>query len=303
MSIPYLQSLLKKLVNKDKEEIFWFCAKFYFIRELFSCSKMMLNRYTGVPAAPSGICTFFPCATESWNIGIEWFIAAAWIISFLYIFEKKMLFSVFFLALFSTFAFTLEVSNGVLGRNGIFSGILWVQFFVYFTKHFKPNFNLKKNRLLYTLQVIAACYVLSAISKISTAGLFGWAREGKYIAIQILKNHKYEYVSTGEVAILQKGQELIEPIIMYPNLIEFILFSSLLLELFAFLMPISKKTALIYGLLLRSMHFGIFIIMDIHIASFVMSLTAFAINPIYYILILLFFLLKKIFPQLAAPAS
>lgn len=245
----------------------------------------ILFEYSSIPM-PIGILGFLPA-----NIFISFYIKsicliAASIISIFYVYEKQMIFATFFLFIVSVVVFTIEESNGIFRRNDLFSFVFFAQFLSYVFKAKKIDSNIGKNRIQFSVQVIAVGYTLSAISKINDSG-FNWILDGKKIPLQIMKSFFYSYVNDGNYYFIQKGNETINNFNNNLYLIYFLLGFSLLLELFALISIFNKKNALIYGFLLMFMHIGIHVVLDISIKGIYIPMIIFMINPLFLISILI----------------
>ena len=178
--------------------------------------------------------------------------------------------------------FTIEVSNGIFRRNDLFSFVFFAQFLAYLFKLKNIDSNIKKNRVQFSVQVIAVGYTLSAISKLYTSGL-NWILDGRKMPLQIMKSFFYSYVNEGNIYFIQKGNEMANNLNNNLYLIYFLLGFSLFLELFALVSIFNKKNALIYGLLLMLMHLGIYITLDIVIKGVYIPMLIFLVNPFYLI--------------------
>lgn len=151
-------------------------------------------------------------------------------------------------------------------------------FFVQFIAYYRNNANLKSERIQFPIQIIAAGYTLAGISKLYESGL-GWVAQAPQASIQMLKNYCYAYYDTGDNLYLDKGMQLTTYALEHANTIKTLFAVSLFLELFACLALINKKSAFIYGLLLTSMHIGIFYFMHIIIIPVFIPMLTFMVNP------------------------
>ncbi len=229
---------------------------------------------------PIGVLSFLP---PNFIIGIPFKLICLIIIIialFNYISEKQMIWTTLFLFLISVLVFTIEESNGIFLRNDLFSFVFFAQFLSYIFKDKNIDLNIEKNRVQFSVQVIAVGYTLSAISKLNTSGI-NWVIDGRKMPLQIMKSFFYSYVNDGNYYYIQKGNEMIKTFNNNLYLIYFLLGISLLLELFALVSIFNKKNALIYGLLLMLMHVGIYIVLDIAIKGIYIPMLIFMINPLF----------------------
>jgi hypothetical protein len=229
---------------------------------------------------PIGVLSFLP---PNFIIGTPFKLICLIIIIialFNYISEKQMIWTTLFLFLISVLVFTIEESNGIFLRNDLFSFVFFAQFLSYIFKDKNIDLNIEKNRVQFSVQVIAVGYTLSAISKLNTSGI-NWVIDGRKMPLQIMKSFFYSYVNDGNYYYIQKGNEMIKTFNNNLYLIYFLLGISLLLELFALVSIFNKKNALIYGLLLMLMHVGIYIVLDIAIKGIYIPMLIFMINPLF----------------------
>lgn len=224
---------------------------------------------------PTGICAFFNCSIIVSQYTFFLFITFGVILAILYILEKWMLITTFLMFLISLIFFTLEESNGILNRNGLYTMIFLAQFVAYY----RNNLELKNERIQFSVQIIAAGYTLAGISKLKLSGL-NWVADAPLVSIQVIKNYYYHYFDIGDINYAARGIALADFIIQHPLLIKILFSSSLLLELFALLAIKNKIRALVYGFLLTMMHLGIYYFMNIIIVSIFAPMFIILINPL-----------------------
>ena len=205
---------------------------------------------------------------------------------YFYISEKHMIWITLFLFLISVLVFTIEESNGIFRRNDLFSFIFFSQFLSYIFKAKNIDSNIQKNRVQFSVQVIAIGYTLSAISKLSASGL-NWVFDGRKMPLQIMKSFFYSFVNDGNNFFIQKGNEMIKTFNNNLYLIYFLLGFSLFLEFFAVISIFNKKISFIYGLLLLVMHIGIYWVLDIAIKGIYIPMLIFMVNPLFLFWIIL----------------
>jgi hypothetical protein len=176
----------------------------------------------------------------------------------------------------SLLAFTLEESNGILNRSGLYTAIFGAQAFAYF----RNGDSLKSERIQFSIQIVAAGYFLSAISKLTQTGL-GWINEAPFASIQMVKNYSYSYFDSGDPSQLNVGLKQAEFALKHTNVLKLLFAFSLLFEFFAWLALRSKRSAIIMGVLLTGMHIGIMYFMNILIAAIFYPMIIFFLNPMY----------------------
>jgi len=287
-----MSTIINKYFSKQHNDTEWFFMKFSVATLWLSAIFLIVRGFSSSPL-PIGICTWFPCDFLLHFPFNKILLYSSVIIAYLYIFEIKVLWTSFIMFLISLLVFSIEESNGILERRGLLTFIFLAQFVAYFLHNKKNHFNLKKYRIQFSVQVIAAGYVLAGLSKLIHSG-WNWVLDGERITLQILKSHYYTYIDLGNESWLAKGYELVKFIEAHPYLLTFLLASSLLLELGAFLAIYSRRHAIMYGLLLLFMHIGIYWVMEIAIVSILFPMLIFMINPLYLIWIIFNHLLKKI---------
>ena len=261
--------------------VFWFVS---ISKTLIECSSLPM---------PVGVIGFLPANT---NISLAFksiCLIATIIVLYFYIIEKKMVLSTFFLFIVSVLIFTIEESNGIFQRNGLFSFVFFAQFLAYFFNFKNINLNIEKNRVQFSVQVIAIGYTLSAFSKLNVSGL-NWVLDSKKMPLQIMKSFYNSYVDEGNFNYIQKAHEVINSFNNNIYIIYFLLGFSLALEFFALISILSKKHALVFGLLLLLMHIGIFIYMNISILGIIYPMLVFMLNPFYMCWISIILINRKI---------
>lgn len=287
-----MKEIWNKIYTNNYTDLEWSFIKVILVITWIILDLLIINSFRTIPM-PHGICKLFPCELFLNGYMKYALILVIILISVFYILEIKQTFTCLFLFIISTLLFTIEESNGILNRNSIFTFVFFAQFLAYLLHSYDSKTDLKKNRIQFSVQVVAAGYTLSALSKLFNSGIF-WIQDGKRITLQILKSYYSLYFDYGETKILDKGISMANFIENHTLLVYFLLGASLILELFALISIRSKKYALIYGLLLTFMHIGIYIVMDIAIVSIIFPMIIFMINPPYKIWILLSNWYKKI---------
>ena len=236
---------------------------------------------------PCGIFSFFNGSfLASPHTGLIFLIGAC-LLAILYMAEKWMTATTFLMFLLSLVLFSLEESNGILNRRGLFTAIFLAQCVAYF----RNTGQLKEERVQFPVQIIAAGYVLAGISKIRESG-FQWFTQAPMVSIQILKGYSYAYFNTGDIRQFEKGIKHANFILEHAFLAKALLGFSLFLELFAWIGVRNKQTTFIYGLTLAAMHLGIWYFMNILIGAIVYPMLIFMVNPLY----LLYLLFRKLWP-------
>ena len=265
----------------------WRFAKVTFIILWLMLSCFVVYEFNSVKQE-IGLCHFFDCNILYYNLFKVIIIFLAVLLSILYVLDKWMLGTLFLLSIISMFVFSAGNSNGIFYRSEVLSAILIVQFFAYFIFYFSKNLSvLKLNRFRYSIQVIAAIYVLSAIRKLKTTG-FSWVFKNQEFAAQAKKSIQIEHVNWG-FDLTNYADFIYNLLSNHPNLTIFILILSLSIELFAFIMIFNKKATMIYGIILLLFHAGIFLTMFVYVPPVIIVLITFVLNVPY----LLYVTIKK----------
>lgn len=280
-----MKEILNKIHTNKYTNLEWSFIKIIFIALWIKLASIVFNSFQSIPM-PQGICKLIPCELFLDGYPKYALILVIIVASLFYILEIKQMYTCLVIFIISILLFTIEESNGILNRSSLFTFVFFAQFLAYLLYHYDNKSDIKKNRIQFSVQVIAAGYTLSALSKLFHSGIF-WIHDGKRITLQILKSFYTMYVTDGDTKWVIKGENMVTFIENHPLIVSFLLSTSLFLELFALFSIKSKKHALIYGLLLTFMHLGIYIVMDIAIVSILVPMLLFMVNPLYIIWVVL----------------
>jgi hypothetical protein len=279
---------MKVIWNNNYTTIEWEFMKISFVIFWLNAIITIFIEDNFIPM-PIGVLSFLqPNSSISVSLKLVCLILIMIAIYF-YISEKQMIWVTSFLFITSVLVFSIEESNGIFRRNDLFSFIFFSQFFSYVFKAKNIDSNIEKNRVQFSVQVIAVGYTLSAISKLNASGL-NWVFDGRKMPLQIMKSFFYSYVNDGNNFFIQKGNEMIKTFNNNLYLVYFLLGFSLFLEFFAVVSIFNKKISFIYGLLLLVMHIGIFWVLDVAIKGIYIPMLIFMVNPLF----LFWIILKKI---------
>lgn len=253
----------------------WFLLKLSVAFIWVSIAGRLFIDNTTIPY-PSGLCSLFNCQFMIWPNTAHFFYKVAVVLCIPYLLERWMKYTTLLMFVMSCLMFTLEESNGVLNRCALYSMIFLAQSIAYFI----GGTNLKKNRLQFAVQIIAAGYFLAGISKLIASGP-GWVTDAPNAAIQIVKNYAYEYFNSGDPKVMDMGMQQAD-FVLKNNVFIILLFGlSLILELTAFIATTSKRNAFLYGCMLFGMHMGIYYYMDILIVAIYYPMLIILVNPLY----------------------
>jgi hypothetical protein len=255
----------------------WIRMKFVFITGWVSLLGFVLLNLTNIDT-PKGICLHFDC---------NWlqFISMKMIIAFLtlicsmyYLREQHMIMSLSGLSIISILILSAGESNGIPSRSELLSAVLIAQLVAYIKNRITHDQSaLSQDRITYSVQVIAAAYMLSAFTKLRGLG-FDWIFQEEELAlnarIAILRIYAdYGWTSAVEYADFVNGILSNNPI-----MVSIILFLTLVIESIAFVCFFGKKATILYGLLLVAFHTSIFLIMLVFVPPILMIVFVFILN-------------------------
>ena len=244
---------------------------------LFWVSEMarilFINRYSGNPY-PEGITRLldFSFLTSSPFNYILFAVLCGAVV--LYVLEKKMLITLAALSFISVVVFTIERAQGVQSRSELLSMIFIAQFVAYLYKRDKEPHN---TAIFFSVQMVAAAYTLSGITKLMTSGL-DWVVNAQNSVLQITKIFGQLRIELGFAAGIGYSQWLTGVLLNHPHLAQFLFAVALAIELFAFVCLFSKTWARRYGLLLLALHIGMLFTVGIAIPVFVVMLLVYPVN-------------------------
>lgn len=282
----FVNNFFKKYNANFYSEKAWLISKIIFAFYLCKVFVKIIYRATYINL-PLGLCNYIPCSFFLQNEVKFILIFLLIVLCLLYVFEVKMLYSLFGLTAITVVIGAISDSTGVLHRLFGFSLVVVAQLIAYIIFSFKKDKNiLSKQRHQFSLQVIACLYFVSFLSKIIYSGPF-WFTQYKGFANHILKSWLYKYVTTGNIAEYNKGLFFYNSIIEHPYISQLLLLLALILEGFAFLSILNKKISLFWGIALSIMHLSILVLMDIKILSIIIPMLLFILNLPVLLLVLI----------------
>jgi len=129
-----------------------------------------LYKYHAVPF-PAGVCSAIDCGGILQFPKREIVVLLLTVATLLYIFEKYMLLSTSLLFVTALLVLSVDECNGNPAENGITTLLFFVQLLAYVLYAFNPQSALHKKRMQFSLQIVAAVYVLSGLSKLMVGGV------------------------------------------------------------------------------------------------------------------------------------
>lgn len=259
--------------RKEGEDLSWRMLKISFALVWLNAILPVFFSY-GAPSMVSGCCHVLPCHWMAAAMVRYTVLLLALGLLVAYTVEWKMKWVSLLLFLVSGFIFSYEESNGVQQRTALFTLVFLFQTLAYFTR------NPAGIRHFFSLQAVAATYMLSGISKLMTSG-WRWPLDAPHLLLQIQKGAYYRYFDTGNAAVLQAKQHYIDFFAAHPGLLQVLLVLVLLLELTTFMILVNRRIRWIYGIALLIMHAAIYLVMDIIIAPVVYTMLIVLLNPLY----------------------
>ena len=233
-------------------------------------------------ACDIGLCHFLNClffATPPVSYVV---IAIATLLTGMYIAEKKIALTTFLMALTGCIVFPIATANGNGMRMEVVTVVLIAQFIAY-TQYqysdlsFKNATRARNLAMFYSIQVIAACYVVAAISKLHITGI-AWVAQAPNIAIRVIKASSSRALDYNMPVFKHSGQVVAAAITQHPFIIQTAFGLALAIEFFAFIALASRSFCRKYSYLILTMHLFILLMMNILIPAFVVMVIAYMVN-------------------------
>jgi len=240
----------------------------------------ILLKYHNQPQ-PEGICNYINCAFFSSSSFTYFTFGFLLIVSLLYLLERFMLLSIFLIAVLSVIIFSLEISNaGHSSRTEIVSMLFIIQFIAYLRyslggNKFKEETTAYNVAMMYSIQIIAAAYIISGISKLGESGI-GWVTEAQNISVRILRSYSSRAVDLDDSNLEQRGRNLAAFVLQHQTLIKIGFAGALFAEICAFIAMFGKRHAHYYLIVILLLQGGIFLTFGGVIIPFIV------LNVIYF---------------------
>jgi hypothetical protein len=259
----------------------WFCLKLSLVFCWQGSLVYMAGAYSSCPF-PVGICKLYNFDPLFSVYGLPVLIAALCILSLLYLFEAKMVYTTLCMSVLSCIIVSHHESNGVFQRATPYTTIFVAQFFAYLGYKLNHQFDLARFRVQYCVQIIGATYLLSAITKLKAAGL-GWVNGAEVLPIHVMKGASFVYFTTGLKQALDNGYSMAYWLHGHVALVKWLFAGTLFLELTCFIAAFNNYVKVFYGIGLALMHLGIYVAMNILIAPLACPMMIFFLNPLYWV--------------------
>lgn len=249
---------------------------------------LIIFRFNSQPF-PVAICQYVDCSVITYY-PINWIIVLLMLVaSYFYIRERHTIAVTVFFILISVLSFSLERSNGLTYRSEMMS-MVWIgQLVAYAVYQYKRSKGLLTTDhhpgplvIHYSKQMLAAAFVVSAIYKLSVAGIF-WVVDSPNVALQVVKTNMDVMYTFGADWVEGHGKGLASIILAYPNLFRFLFFCGISLELLSFVAVFNKRAALGVGLFFIPFFISTFTLMWIIIPSFLFYVMVYFVRVPYLV--------------------
>jgi hypothetical protein len=287
----FMKDLYNNQDSFSRNDNEWIGFKVPFVLFFVLMAYDVLRAYSTVNF-PVAFCQLGLCEWISLFSFKLFFIFLLLLFSAAYIFEYKMKVTLAFLSVISVLVFSIEESNGIMNRASLMSMVFIAQWIAYLLYDKQTN-NLIKFRLQFGIQLVVATYMLSAISKLMASG-FSWISDSQYAVLQIQKSIYYNFYDSNNTSFIKEGAHFVQFMNQHSTFFSLLFLSALVIEFTVFIALFNKKTRLLYGLLLLSMHIGIFVVMDIIILHVFIPMLLLFLNPIYYMVLFSSNLFKRL---------
>lgn len=255
----------------------WKLMKLFFIPGWFFITAFIYKTLVHIGDGKS-ICAFFDCNIILTGTVKALLFSGMAVFSVLYILEKQMLLSLAALSILSVLVFSAGESNGIAGRCEILSAVLIAQLVAYIKyKRTGDSQALSQDRIQYSVQIIAAAYLLAAISKLRGAGM-GWVLQNKQLAIHAKSGFLRPGVHYGTDLLQQYADMIFSLFWNHPVLTGVLLTLALVIEAAALVCLLGKKQTQLYGILLTLFHASLFILMFVFVPPVLLCVFVFVLN-------------------------
>lgn len=261
---------------------FWLCAKLCLMCLWMGTLIGMIMNGSTCPF-PAGICKFYDFNVLFEGTGRILLLITILLLAIAYLLDIKMVWVTGLMFFISMVVISHRESSGIFDRATLYSTIFGAQFVAYCRYAFNGNFNIRFYRVQYSIQIIAATYVLSGISKLHDSGLH-WASGGGLYCLQVVKGGAFAYYTDGNIIWLQQAYEQAYSLMQHNDITRLMLSMSLILEITCFLAAYNYRLRLLYGIALFFMHLGIAWLMNILIIPVAGPMLIFFLNPLYLLL-------------------
>lgn len=200
--------------------------------------------------------------------------------SILYLRNRWALYGALLLSLCSFLVFSHYESYGIRGEYGLFVLLFLVQAIALYRKKEEHSY---REHFQFSLQVIAAAYILAGISKIAESGVDWFNEEAINFVLQSFITSYEQYVSFGNINEFTRAHLVYNWMVENIFVVKLLLFLTIVVEVFSVVLITGKKRAMWYGLLLIGFHVGIFVTFRLVLFTIVVAMIALVYNPVFWI--------------------
>ncbi len=267
-------------IKQHYTDLEWTCIK-WTLMPLVAGIAIYIVQNLSFHVIHENLCSYIDCSFVA-QVPFNYLATATIVVlGVLYALELKMLWTLPILCVVCVLVFSYAESLGMKGEYGLFSLFFLAQFIAYLRHHLNSTTDLKTERIQFPLQILAAAYTLSAISKLQTSGL-GWVNDNaESFGLLVFREYLSAFSTTGDIQYAISGGNISSYLLEHLWMIKIILGLSVLLEGCSFILITGKRNASRYAILLIAMHIGIYLTMNLVLYTIVVSMVALTINPIY----------------------
>lgn len=242
---------------------------------------VLFNNYYGQPF-PEGISRLYDFSILIQKPYAYIILCIAAVLVLLYIMERYMIPVLLSISIISMAILSVERSHGVSSRDELCSLVFIAQAIAYIryalaNQEFRAVNKVYSIAIFYTIQVIAAAYTISAISKLQAAGIH-WVTQSPNIVLALYKLKGQIAIEFGWPRAIAHIDSVINFITAHPLVTRILFSGAICIELFSFTAMLSRKHARCYGWLLIMLHIGIATVTIIFIPTFIIFVAVYMIG-------------------------
>lgn len=287
-----MKEVIKQYFSNKYTRIEWLFVKVFFTAFWLHFSYQIVF-FIPTVYRKIGICNWIDCGIISVpavkTILFLFFI----ILAILYLTENLMLLTTFLLGTIFLFLINTLDSAGIDSRSNYFPFVFFAQSLAYLKYEITNKKQaLKQDRIQYVLQILVVIYITAVYSKLHNSN-FNWINENELMALNAKKSIMHHYVTVGQNFFISYSNFMYSFFMTNKWFVQFILFSTLVIETVVIFVLYNKKLSIIFGGLIFMMHLFILILMLVFIPSIFACVVIFLVNLPYLIYLLLTVFLGK----------
>ncbi|MEZ4929722.1 MAG: hypothetical protein R2777_06900 [Chitinophagales bacterium] len=287
-----MRAVIKQYFSNKYSNTEWQFIKFFFTAFWLHFSYQMVF-FIPTVYRKIGVCNWIDCTIIALPAVKAILFLLLIILAILYFTENLMLLTTFLLGIIFLFLINTLDSAGIDSRSNYFPFVFFAQSLAYLKYKItnkKPA--LKQDRIQYVLQVLVVIYITAVYSKLQNSNL-DWINENELMALNAKKSIMHHYVTVGQNFFVGYSDFMYSFFKANKWFVQFILFSTLVIETIVIFVLYNKKLSVIFGGLIFIMHFFILVLMLVFIPSIFACVTIFMVNLPYLIYLLLVVYLGK----------